>query len=143
MLVRNRPRHSTFRWVQEFISNFTGSLPQIPSSLWFPQYFPFTYRILFSPPANSVTLLCNAHVQMQPCLWKSSGRSKGWKVLNVPPVWWYFEFWYSSPIHLLLFTFSSQQQLPHASCLGFISTFIGRERLDCPYSILLIANTWV
>lgn len=32
----------------------------------------------------------------------------------------YFEFWYSSPIHLLLFTFQSQQQLPHAFYLSFI-----------------------
>lgn len=61
MLVRIRPSHGSFRWAQEFINNFVRSLSQVSSSLWSPQYFPFTWRILLSPPARvSPALPCTS-----------------------------------------------------------------------------------
>lgn len=57
--------------------------------------------------------------------------------VNPLPVWWYFKFW-SSPICLLLFTFSSPQTVVPYSCPDFISYFPWKTGcIKCAYFILL------
>lgn len=60
---------------------------------------------------------------------------------NVPPIQWYFEFWTSSRIHLLLLHFRVLKQLLHVIYPNFIAALIGRGMLESDYFILSRTRT--